>query len=237
MEMKPWIFIRRGRCPQRPGPGLRVNDPSFRGLKPASTPGPSWAPAGPSSSPSELTARAAPLPTPAPPGPSLSLPLILSPLCHKVILNLPLCPTVALSRRSESVYAIEPGGLSSLSPVAPGGRDGTLAIELAPGIPPLRWATGQCFAPPCTRPPSFSQDTCTPKTPSWEPSRCPCHLSCSLCQLGTSDNTIGSQSTPRPKTGLIQTETRLFCSSADCVTPTFVGETHQLVFQGNVSPH
>ncbi len=37
--------------------------------------------------------------------------------------------------------------------------------------------------------------------------------------------------------GLIQTETRLFCSSADCVTPLFVGETHQLVFQGNVSPH
>lgn len=37
--------------------------------------------------------------------------------------------------------------------------------------------------------------------------------------------------------GLIQTETRLFCSSADCVTPPFVGETHQLVFQGNVSPH
>lgn len=37
--------------------------------------------------------------------------------------------------------------------------------------------------------------------------------------------------------GLIQTETRLFCSSAECVTPPFVGETHQLVFQGNVSPH
>ncbi|PWA18798.1 hypothetical protein CCH79_00005653 [Gambusia affinis] len=29
--------------------------------------------------------------------------------------------------------------------------------------------------------------------------------------------------------GLIQTETRLLCSSADCVTPPFVGETHQLV--------
>ena len=24
MEMKPWIFIRRGRCPQRPGPGEGV---------------------------------------------------------------------------------------------------------------------------------------------------------------------------------------------------------------------
>ncbi|TNN68516.1 hypothetical protein EYF80_021301 [Liparis tanakae] len=28
--------------------------------------------------------------------------------------------------------------------------------------------------------------------------------------------------------GLIQTESRLFCSAADCVTPPFVGETHQL---------
>ena len=28
-----------------------------------------------------------------------------------------------------------------------------------------------------------------------------CHLSCSLCQLGTSDNTIGSQSTQRAKDG------------------------------------
>lgn len=40
---------------------------------------------------------------------------------------------------------------------------GTQAIQLAPGILPLRWAMGQCFAPPCPRPPSFSQDTCTPK--------------------------------------------------------------------------
>lgn len=40
---------------------------------------------------------------------------------------------------------------------------GTQAIELAPGIPPLRWAMGQCFAPPRPGPPSFSQDTCTPK--------------------------------------------------------------------------
>ncbi|KAI9514648.1 hypothetical protein NQZ68_031535 [Dissostichus eleginoides] len=40
---------------------------------------------------------------------------------------------------------------------------GTQAIELAPGIPPLRWAMGQCFAPPCPGPPSFSQHTCTPK--------------------------------------------------------------------------
>lgn len=37
--------------------------------------------------------------------------------------------------------------------------------------------------------------------------------------------------------GPIQTETRLFFSAADCVIPPFVGETHQLVFQGNVSPH
>lgn len=72
---------------------------------------------------------------------------------------------------------------------------GTQAIEVAPGIPPLRWAMGQCFAPPCPGPPSFSQHTCTPK-PSWEPPHCLCHLS---CQLGTSDNTIGSQSTQRPK--------------------------------------
>lgn len=40
---------------------------------------------------------------------------------------------------------------------------GTRAIELAPGIPPLRWAMGQCFAPPRPRPPSFSRHTCTPK--------------------------------------------------------------------------
>lgn len=40
---------------------------------------------------------------------------------------------------------------------------GTRAIELAPGIPPLRWAMGQCFAPPCPGPPSFSRHTCTPK--------------------------------------------------------------------------
>lgn len=68
---------------------------------------------------------------------------------------------------------------------------GTQAIELAPGIPPLRWAKGQCFAPPCPGPPSFSKHTCTPKPLSWEPPRCLCHLSNSLCQLGTSDNTIG----------------------------------------------
>ena len=77
---------------------------------------------------------------------------------------------------------------------------GTRAIELAPGIPPLRWAMGQCFAPPRPGPPSFSRHTCTPKTPSWEPRCCLCHLSCLLCQLGTSDNTIGSQSTQRAKT-------------------------------------
>lgn len=192
-----------------------------------------------------------------------------------------------------------------------------------------------------------SSRTPVPQNPSWEPSHCLCHLSGLLCQLGTSDNTIGSQSTPRLKIdpacqlnsslnfllanrfprysgshsrrlvsacdlrlsfmicitvkeiyrytikkqtkktfasspcsspcerptswihpyplslhgtpqkwhqlinihelftrallcvlqGLIQTETRLFCSTEDCVTTPFVGETHQLVFQGNVSPH
>ena len=30
MEMKPWIFIRRGRCPQRPGPGEGVGRGSAR---------------------------------------------------------------------------------------------------------------------------------------------------------------------------------------------------------------
>lgn len=54
--------------------------------------------------------------------------------------------------------AEQPLKRSFLSP-----SSGTRAIELAPGIPPLRWAMGQCFAPPRSRPPSFSQHTCTPK--------------------------------------------------------------------------
>lgn len=54
--------------------------------------------------------------------------------------------------------AEQPLKRSFLSP-----SSGTRAIELAPGIPPLRWAMGQCFAPPRPRPPSFSQHTCTPK--------------------------------------------------------------------------
>lgn len=70
---------------------------------------------------------------------------------------------------------------------------GTQAIELAPGIPPLRRAMGQCFAPPSPGPPSFSQDTCTPKphrgnllwgSATWTS---PC------ASQETSDNTIGSQ--------------------------------------------
>lgn len=44
-----------------------------------------------------------------------------------------------------------------------------------------------------------SSRTPVPQNPSWEPSHCLCHLSSLLCQLGTSDNTIGSQSTPRLK--------------------------------------
>lgn len=42
---------------------------------------------------------------------------------------------------------------------------GTRPIELAPGIPPLRRAMGQWFAPPCPGPPEFSQNTCTPQPP------------------------------------------------------------------------
>lgn len=54
--------------------------------------------------------------------------------------------------------AEQPLKRSFLSP-----SSGTRAIELGPGIPPLRWAMGQCFAPPYPGPPSLSQHTCTPK--------------------------------------------------------------------------
>lgn len=37
------------------------------------------------------------------------------------------------------------------------------------------------------------------KTPSWEPSRCLCHLSCSLCQLGTSRQQHQESKHTRPK--------------------------------------
>lgn len=72
---------------------------------------------------------------------------------------------------------------------------GTRAIELAPGIPPLRWATGQCFAPPCPGPPSFSQHTCTPEGPSWEPvlAASATWAADRRASTGTSDNTTGSR--------------------------------------------
>lgn len=78
---------------------------------------------------------------------------------------------------------------------------GTQAFELAPGIPPLRWAMGQCFAPPCLGPPSLSQDTCTPKphrgnllaaSATWA-------THCASWAQWVAHSAIGSQSTQRPK--------------------------------------
>lgn len=81
-----------------------------------------------------------------------------------------------------SLHQVEPRLLSwPLGSLHWGGLWASASPLLAPGHP-------------------HSPRTPVPQSPPWEPPRCcRCHLSSLLCQLGTSDNTIGSPNMPRSK--------------------------------------